>query len=457
MTAAEEDTGYYGVWYGNDTMPAPYNWKYAGGLGTYPTQQGPQAIYVASQDKTFFTYGGRAADGDLRINLGFFDHATGLFAKPRIWHELEGSNDAHENASIAIDDDGYIYLYINGHGSERQARIRRSESPYSITSYTDLLTGDDGSVFGSPRSFSYAWAWFLNDQHNLFHIRYNGSVREMMFVASSDGDTWPSRTLVSSVESGHYQVVKPYGNDFGIAFDLHPTSGGIDARTNLHFMWRTSAGTFETADGSTVSVPLEDRTDLEQVLVHDYEDEDKLVYIKDIAYDASGHPIIVYVTTDGHEPGPGNNQTVKTARWTGSEWVRREVVVTTHNYDHGELRVNDDGSWTLIGTFYVGAQSYGAGGDIGEWTSTDQGQTWTGRNLTNVPRSMNFSHPRLVVNGNDDFVALWASGHAYQDSSSNLYFMNRAGKVWRMPETMSGSTAPGIETLKSGTRLGARR
>jgi len=40
------------------------------------------------------------------------------------------------------------------------------------------------------------------------------------------------------------------------------------------------------------------------------------------------------------------------------------------------------------------------------------------------------------VNAQPDFYGLWADGHGRQPSKSRLYYCNREGQVFMLPETM---------------------
>ena len=50
----EPEAGYRGIWYMNQPLDNEYKYKYSGGLGTYPQQHNPLAIYSAKVNKTFF-------------------------------------------------------------------------------------------------------------------------------------------------------------------------------------------------------------------------------------------------------------------------------------------------------------------------------------------------------------------------------------------------------------------
>ncbi|MFP4621787.1 MAG: hypothetical protein ACLFM7_10785 [Bacteroidales bacterium] len=43
---------------------------------------------------------------------------------------------------------------------------------------------------------------------------------------------------------------------------------------------------------------------------------------------------------------------------------------------------------------------------------------------------------RKPVNAHDDFYALWADGHGRKPSESRLYFCDKQGNVYKLPESM---------------------
>src|SRR5687768_18604893 len=82
--ATRRADGYRGVWYMNQPQKDEYRYKYSGGLGTYPQQHVPIAVYSPQANKTFFTFGGRDdATGKRLLNMvSFYDHATGTVPQP---------------------------------------------------------------------------------------------------------------------------------------------------------------------------------------------------------------------------------------------------------------------------------------------------------------------------------------------------------------------------------------
>ena len=120
----EKDTGYRGIWYqipGKDGVP-----KYSGGMATYPQQIRPLAIYAKEANKTFFVYGGRPKDKNQLLHMvSYFDHATGEVPRPRILLDKQ-TTDAHDNPALAIDPDGYLWIFSNTHGPQPRSSIHRS-------------------------------------------------------------------------------------------------------------------------------------------------------------------------------------------------------------------------------------------------------------------------------------------------------------------------------------------
>ena len=53
----------------------------------------------------------------------------------------------------------------------------------------------------------------------------------------------------------------------------------------------------------------------------------------------------------------------------------------------------------------------------------------------------NHTYVRRPVRAHPDFYALWADGNARKPSNSSLYCTNRAGEVFRLPETMHRDSA----------------
>lgn len=422
-----KDDGYRGIWYSNQPSRDQYHYKYSGGFATYPQQHAPIAIYSRQAGKTFFVYGGTVkGKRELLHMVSYYDHKTGMVPRPTILLNKHTS-DAHDNPTLSIDGKGYLWIFSNAHGTARQAFIHRSVKPYSIDEFERV----------TETNFSYSQPWFLTGKGFLFlHTRYRDGGRSLFWMASGDGRDWEEPQLLARMDMGHYQISLPRADRVGTAFNYHPKPLGLNARTNLYYIETADMGrTWTTVDGKTIRPPL---TDVHNpALIHDFEREKLLVYLKDIQYDDAGRPVILFLTSKGYESGPKNDpRTLQIVAWTGREWERHPVADTDHNYDYGAFYIESDGAWRIIATTAPGPQAYGTGGEVVLYVSRDRGRTWRSRPLTaNSP--MNHNYPRRPLNPHPAFYALWADGNPFEPSDSSLYFTDREGSaVWRLPPLM---------------------
>jgi hypothetical protein len=450
--------GYRGTWYeitsGSGSAPN----KYGGGMATYPQQHAPIAVHSADPaagiDRTYFVFGGYNGDRGQTPNMvGYYDHTTGLLARPRTVL-TRGQNDAHENPTLAVDDAGYLWMFSPGHGSRRKAIISRSAAPHAIDRWqriAELSAGDSTFSYSQPHHIP-------GEGFVLLHTHYApGTNRTLYWNTSDDGVAWDfdwdltasnARPALAAMAKGQYQTSWRFGSTVATAFNMHPEGApgaASDYRTNLYYLQTADRGqTWTTADGTSLTaadLPLTQTGNA--ALVVDYQSQNRNVYLKDVQQDAAGNPLLLYLTSGGPQPGPGNGpHTLHTARYDSDtdEWIVRDVFNVDHNYDYGSLYVSDDGdgeTWRLIGALLDGAQAHATGGHIGLWESADRGQSWTLIQQLTDDDEVNHNYPRRPVDAGDGFYALWADGHAWQTSDSSLYFTTADGQVFRMPDTFA--------------------
>jgi hypothetical protein len=342
------------------------------------------------------------------------------------------TGDAHDNPTLAIDGQGYLWIFSNSHGTSRPSFIHRSANPYAIDAFELVQT----------TNFSYGQPWYLKDRGFVFiHTRYTQG-REMFAMTSPDGRTWSEPKSLAHIAQDHYQVTTSDGKRVATVFNYHPAKGGLNARTNLYYLETHDAGgSWQTADGKVIQPPLKDVHN--PALVHDFEAEGLLVYLKQVQFDQQGRPIILYLTSSGFEPGPTNGPyTWRIAKFDGAKWIDRDVTTSDHNYDYGSLYLEAGGTWRLIAPTEPGPQPYCTGGEMVMWTSSDEGRSW--RKLKQLTRDSQHNHTfaRQPLNAHFDFYALWADGNARAQSESSLYFTDRLGsQVWRLPRQMQDAVA----------------
>ncbi|MEE2753909.1 MAG: BNR-4 repeat-containing protein [Candidatus Latescibacterota bacterium] len=424
MSCFPKYDGYQGIWFTLGQF-SEYGDKYSGGLGTYTAKHVPLAIYVPEVNRTFFVYGGtKGGERHLLALAAYYDHGRGVVPRPTVVCDKGGVDDPHDNPSLAVDESGYIWIFVSGRGQRRPGFKYRSVEPYSV---------DDFELI-SEEEMTYPQPWWVQGK-GFLHLftKYTG-VRELYWNRSDDGRTWTTHQKLAGM-GGHYQTSRQLGKRIITGFNAHP-DGNVDVRTNLYYAETADMGeTWLAADGTILDPPLTDWNC--PALVRDYRSEKRLCYMKDINFDTKGRPVILVVSSANHAPGPsGDPRTWTVAHWSGSEWAFHEVTRSTHNYDMGSLYVGED-QWRIVAPTEPGPQFYGTGGEMALWTSDDEGQTWAkDRDITrNSP--LNHTYARRPVNAHPDFWAFWSDGNPNEMSPSHLYFTNRAGdQVWRLPYEM---------------------
>ncbi|MCZ2075303.1 MAG: BNR repeat-containing protein [Bryobacterales bacterium] len=433
------EDGYRGIWYYNQPSNDKYVYKYSGGFATYPQQHTPIAIYSKEANKTFFCYGGTAKGTHNRLlhMVSYFDHTTGEVPRPVLLLDKK-TDDAHDNPTISIDGEGYIWIFSSAHGTSRPSYIHKSAKPYSIVDF-ELI---------QETNFSYPQPWYVPGRGFLFlHTRYQKAEkgrspgRALYWMVSPDGREWNSPQQLAFALQGHYQVSWSGGERVGTAFNIHPPPLGLNQRTNLYYLETRDLGdTWITAGGEIVDIPV--TTEQNPALVRDYRSQGLLVYLKDVQYDSKGRPVILYMTSKGYESGPENGPRMfRTARWTGKNWDFQPVAASDHNYDYGSIYLESDGTWRLIAPTGAGPQPHGTGGEIEMWTSSDEGKSWKMVKKLTQDSRYNHTYVRRPLHAHPDFYAIWADGNALAPSDSSLYFADRNGGVWQLPAQMEGAFA----------------
>ncbi|MDF2188192.1 BNR-4 repeat-containing protein [Paraflavitalea sp. CAU 1676] len=420
--------GYKGIWFtlGQVTQ---YGDKYSGGLGTYTSSHVPVAIYAKSVDKTFFVYGGTTGEKDrhLLIMLSYYDHAKNEVPKPVIVYDKKGVDDPHDNASLSIDEQGYIWVYVSGRNTSRLGLIFKSKQPYSIDDFEQIREAE----------ITYPQPWWVTGKGFIHLFTKYTKGRELYWSTSADGRTWtPDQKLAGM--GGHYQVSNMHNGTLYTVFNYHP-GGNVDKRTNCYLLKSADMGnTWTTIDGKPVQTPLTNKQ--HPALVKDYEAEGKMVYLNDLNFDAEGNPVILAVISRHHAPGPqGDPREWVTMHWKKGKWHFNTITTSTHNYDMGSLYF-DKNRWTIIGPTETGPQRWGTGGEMVKWESADNGQTWRRPQVLTHHSQRNHSYARRPLNAHPGFYAFWADGNADSLSKSVLYFTNDKGQVYQLPYDMTPST-----------------
>lgn len=431
QTTGKKMDGYRGIWF-ELNQKFEYGDKYSGGLGTYTAKHVPLAAYAAEVNKTFFVYGGTTQDTAryLLCMIGEYDHNTGKVSKPTIVYDKKGVNDPHDNPSIMIGDDGRLWVFVSGRGRSRPGFKFRSKKPYDIEAFEMI----------SEEEMTYPQPWNTGDGYLHLFTKYTG-VRQLFFESSQDGITWTEDKLLAAIaenegeRSGHYQTSACFKNGkTGTFFNRHP-DGNVDQRTDLYYMETGNLGkTWTNAQGEILQIPLLKPENPARVA--DYQAAGKNIYMKDMAFDAAGYPVCLYLRSNGHEPGPDNAPYEWClTRWNGSKWTTTVVTESDHNYDMGSLYISEK-HWRIVAPLAEKPQKWGVGGEIEIWQSENQGATWIKTRELTSDSKYNHSYIRKPLNYKPPFCFFWADGHPHQFSKSELYFGDFDGHVWKLPYKM---------------------
>lgn len=435
--AYERADGYKGIWFTLNQF-SEYGDKYSGGLGTYTANHIPIAIYAEEVDKTFFVYGGTTGrkDRHLLIMVSWYDHANHRVPRPVIVHDKDGVDDPHDNPSLAIDGGGYIWIFISGRGQRRPGFKYRSTEPYNIEEF-ELITEQD---------LTYPQPWWVDGSGFIHMFTKYTDGRELYFETSPDGYEWSEDRKLAGI-GGHYQVSSMHNGKIGTFFNRHP-GGNVDRRTDLYYMQTTDFGeTWTTVEGQPLPLPLD--TEDNPARVAEYSAQDRLQYTIDLNWDQNGNPVLLYLTSAGHQPGPDQEPRFwEIAHWNGREWENHIVARSDHNYDLGSLYILDD-RWLIIGPLGTGPQAWGTGGEIELWESRDEGKTWNKIRQMTMNSERNHKFARRPVNAKDPFFVFWTDGNPEGMSISKLYFGESAGeRYWMLPYDMEEEYAEPVEVRK---------
>lgn len=410
-----------------------YGPKYSGAFGTYTMKHRPLAIYRPEVDRTYFVYGGTTNEYDhhLLLMISCYDHKTGLVQKPTVVYDKGPVIDPHDNPSLLIDHEGYLWVFVAGRGNLRPGFIYRSCKPYDISSFE--------FIEGTETIMAYPQPYYVDGKGMfLFFTRYDG-VRRTFYKTSPDGMNWTDYKPIASIimaeegeeKSGHYQITGQCGNKLVTAFNRH-LNGVADSRTNIYVVQTEDFGEHWTlVDGTPVDLPVTDKNSPCRIL--EKESKGQNVYIKDVNFDKDGNPIILYLTSYGYRPGPMDGpREWFVMHWDGSRWNEHYITSSTNNYDSGSLYVNGK-EWTVIAPFGDGPQKWGQGGEIQSYVSRNAGRTWKMKYEYTFNSPLNNSYVRRPENVKDPFYAFWADGNTETSEISRLYFGDSKGNVYQMP------------------------
>jgi hypothetical protein len=432
--------GYRAIWF-ELGQKYPDGDKYSGALGTYTAKHVPLAIYAEEVEKTFFVYGGTTSEKEkhLLCMIGEYDHKTGMVPKSTVVCDKMGVDDPHDNPSLMLDDEGFIWVFVSGRGKVRPGFKFRSKKPFDIESFEQIR----------EEEMTYPQPWNTDFGYFHFFTKYTG-VRQLYFETSLDGTEWTEDKLLAAIpvnegeKSGHYQVSRCFDKKkMATFFNRHP-KGNVDQRTDLYYAESSDFGkTWKSVDGKTLQLPLVDVASPARVF--DYARRENNIYLKDMDFDKEGNPVCLYIRSKGHVPGPASAPYEWCiTKWDGVSWQTLVVTESDHNYDMGSLFISEN-QWNIVAPTEPGPQKWGVGGELALWISNDRGKSWKKEMQLTSNSKMSHSYVRKSLNYRAPFCFFWADGHSHEFSKSELYFGDFKGNIRKLPYTMKDDQQKPVE------------
>ena len=317
--------GYRGIWFTIGQARSGYGDKYSGGPGTYTMKHIPMAVYSPEADKTFFVYGGTPSEERkyLLCMVGCYDHKTGMLRRPVVVYDkgVAGVGDPHDDPTIQLDKEGYVWVFVAGRANKRPGIRYRSTKPYDISGIRIRQREHHGLPAGALPSgkgllpLLHALRRRAAALLPLEHRRHPRTDYRQIASIIDEGET----------KSGHYRFTNLCGDKLMCCFNRH-INGNVDTRTNIYYIRSEDRGrTWTTIDGKPIELPI--TRSKNPALVHDYQSEHRNCYIKDINFGPDGQPVILYLTSDNHLTGPEGG----VRKWQTVHLERRQVGLQRHH------------------------------------------------------------------------------------------------------------------------------
>ena len=329
------------------------------------------------------------------VQAATLDHSTGTVATSTL--HLHYERDDHDHPAFVALPDGRVTAYYARHGREPVLHQRTTTRPGDPSEWDPEV--EIRPVDSSPRStnVTYANPFLLSSEKNRLYLFFRGHSFKPTFMTSDDlGRTWSeARVLVSP--SGFPPGNRPYakfasnGSDsIHIVFtDGHPISEPFNGV--YYLLYRDRA--FYKADGTRIAA-IDDLPVCpgQADVIYNAAQTGVRSWLWDVAFDHNNHPVVVYTRLPS-----GDDHRYHYARWTGSEWLDRELCAgggwfptsrsgekETEPYYSGGLALDPDDPSTVYLTRPVKGIR-----ELERWETADGGRTWSSEAITTGSRTDN--------------------------------------------------------------------
>src|SRR3954470_1064123 len=226
--------------------------------------------------------------------------------------------DDHNNPALLVRADERLQAFYSAHGGPEMF-FRLSADGEHWDAERRVGTNTPGT-----RGFTYPNPVQLAGEQGRIHLFWRGGDWNPAFSTSPDGLTWAAaQPLIRVPGQRPYVKVASDGLDtIHVAFtDGHPR----ETATSLYYA-RYTAGAWHRAGGQPIAGPPFAPAQADRVWDvargHDH------AWVHDVAFDAAGHPRIVYAVFRSD-----TDHRYRHARWTGTAWQDRQMTAAGGFFD----------------------------------------------------------------------------------------------------------------------------
>lgn len=354
----------------------------------------PKAIYHKGiHEKTYLgwitTMGG--------VTIASFDHETKQIDTCTIKPRMEP--DDHDHPSILVRPDGRIIAVYSGHNLRMYTRT--TINPEDITSWGPEQTLTDVACYPNLAQLSAdSNRIFLFFRGDPYHAIYD---YQPCLMTSLDGTNWtPQKKIIQGADRPYVKYETNGVDEIHIVWE----NGHRNNPHNMYYAYYKN-GAFYKADGSLIKymaqVPV---LGSEADMLYDTLVDGSSASAYDIALDANGYPVIVWVKLVNSR----SNHRYNYMRWTGTSWFNKEMTggggeVYSGSGFSGGMTLDHENPNIVFLSREINGQH-----EIERWETSDGGNTWSTTAITRNSYQLNMRPCVPRGNAKGETNLLWIYG-----------------------------------------------
>jgi len=370
---------------------------------------GHSAVYDSVSNKIFFVF----VDKDGKHFVYYYDHETGEVSGLYYTGIGATADLCHGAPAIAIDNDGYLWVFSGSHGTK--SRVAVSKNPRDPSEWEEKTSIGQNEGTGGQGGVTYPQPIPVSDGM-LVIFRYDewegGAQYDAplyMFKSTDRGETWTQTKLVEVYAAKHYPFLfrKINGKIYGLV-----SPRNVDGDNYWHgvmFMMSDDEGqTWKKADGTVYTLPVDDTQ--ADWIVNDLHYRGWTVNVL-----PSGKPVALVFNESTHD--------LYLYKWNGSAWEQHAIDnlgdVGHAGKELGCIKIIDENTIEVYASKNIGGIV-----EIVKYKTSDGGSTWTMEQITSNSAYQN-ARPEPVEPANNGVVdVIWNYGGSAETVEIKTYPIN---------------------------------